>query len=114
MTILPPPRTECPHGCRTPAPLRRDSWGNDVPAHEDGTLWECPVCGRWWKCRALRVPDPRPYEVYYSGSPYTPAWCPVRWYDVPARRRIAAHETDKHATPAHWWDCHPNPKRGQP
>lgn len=27
---------------------------------------------------------------------------------------LAAHETEKHGTPNHWWGCHPNPKRGQP
>ncbi|WP_406019285.1 hypothetical protein OH783_01635 [Kocuria rhizophila] len=48
-------------------------------------------------------------------------WHPVRWYDVPARRRIAAHETEKmhYRVPTilgdlHWWDCHPNPNRGRP
>lgn len=72
------------------------------------------MCGRWWKCKSPKVPRPSPLEVYYPGSPYSPAWRPVRWYDVPARRRIAAYETEKHGTPTHWWDCHPNPKRGQP
>ena len=125
MTILPPPRPRPRHECSTPAPLRRESGGVFEPAHQDSTLWECPACGRWWKCKSPKVPRPSPLEVYYPGSPYSPAWRPVRWYDIPARRRIAAHETEKwHAqlrmtlqrTTArlHWWDCHPNPKRGRP
>ncbi|MDO4919923.1 hypothetical protein [Kocuria sp.] len=52
---------------------------------------------------------------------YEPGWTPVSWYDVPARRRIAAHETEKmhYRAPStvgtrHWWDCHPNPRKGRP
>lgn len=108
MTIL-PPRTVFPHECDTPAPLRRDVVDAYIPAHEDGTLWECPVCGRWWKCRHVQ-------------GFVRPRWLPVRWYDVKARRHIAAHETEKmhYRVPTtamstlHWWDCHPNPNRGRP
>lgn len=102
MTILPPPASKSRHVCE---PLD-NPFNEPVPAYPPGALWECPECGRWWK---------------YGGHPdcYTTPnepleWAPVRWYDIPARRRIAAHETEKHGTPTHWWDCHPNPKRGQP
>lgn len=121
MTILPPPTRPPWHECSTPAPLRRESGGVFEPAHQDSTLWECPACGRWWKCKSPKVPRPSPLEVYYHGSPYSPAWRPVRWYDIPARRRIAAYETAKmhYRVPnivgdLHWWHCHPNPNRGQP
>lgn len=121
MTILPPPKPEPRHECETPAPLRRVSSCSDAPTHPHGTLWECPVCGRWWKCRAPKGLGPVPAEAYFSGSPYSPAWHPVRWYDIPARRRIAAHETEKmhYRVPnilgdLHWWHCHPNPNRGRP
>ena len=121
MTILPPPTRPPWHECSTPAPLRRESGGVFEPAHQDSTLWECPACGRWWKCKSPKVPRPSPLEVYYPGSPYSPAWRRVRWYDIPARRRIAAHESNKMhdrvpniVGDLHWWDCHPNPNRGRP
>lgn len=79
----------------------REPWWVTPPG---GTLWECPDCGRWWKWKPGLFPDPNAFLNFH----------PVRWYDVPARRRIAAHETEKRATPARWWHCHPNPNRGQP
>lgn len=109
MTILPPPRPRPRHECRpldNPYEITR-------PLSALGTLWECPECGRWWKYGG------RP-DCY--ATPNDPlGWAPVRWYDVPARRRIAAHETEKmhYRVPTivgdlHWWDCHPNPNRGKP
>ena len=81
-----------------------------------GTLWECPTCGRWWKYGGRSDCYATPNESL--------EWAPVRWYDIPARRRIAAHKEQQRSTkngyenhavkPIHWWDCHPNPKRGQP
>ena len=110
MTILPPSKPGGPtrHRCDTPLGNLLDI---SIPAYESGSLWECPECGRWWK-----------YHVFHV---FDPEWYPVPWYDIPARRRIAAHETEKwHArlrmtyqrTTArlHWWDCHPNPNRGRP
>ena len=121
MTILPPYPQPPHHKCDTPGTLRRVSSCSHAPAYPPGALWECPACGRWWKCRTPKAPDPRPLEVYYPGSPYSPAWRPVRWHDVRARRRIAAYETAKmhYRVPnivgdLHWWHCHPNPNRGQP
>ena len=67
----------------------------------DGTLWVCPECGRWRRYRC----HGRSLDLY--------EWYPVRWYDVPARRRIAAHKSEKSNTLFNWWDCHPNPKRGR-
>lgn len=103
MTILPPPERPSEHECRAPGTggvVRTETY-------RDGTLWECPSCGRWWKLHAGRVLDPW--------------WAPVSFWDVPARRRIANHETAKmhYRCPTvlgdlHWWDCHPNPKRGRP
>lgn len=79
---------------------------------------ECPDCGRWWKYREQYQDAADKWTDRYG-------WFPVSAWDIPARRRIAAHETEKwHAqlrvtyrrTTArlHWWYCHPNPKRGQP
>ena len=109
MTILPPPRPRPRHECR---PLA-NPYEMTRPVSALGTLWECPECGRWWKYGG------RP-DCY--ATPNDPlVWAPVRWYDIPARRRIAAHETEKmhYRVPTivgdlHWWDCHPNPKRGRP
>ena len=74
-------------------------------------MWECPACRRWWKW------EPGPFQHPDAVLHFHP----VRWYDVPARRRIAAHETEKmhYRVPnivgdLHWWDCHPNPNRGRP
>ena len=121
MTILLPHPRPPHHKCDTPDPLRCVSSCSHAPAYPAGALWECPACGCWWKYRIPEAPDPRPLEVYYGGSPYNPTWCPVRWYDIPARRRIAAYETAKmhYRVPnivgdLHWWHCHPNPNRGQP
>lgn len=111
MTILPPPpprpKPERPtrHECQAPG-----CGGRPDKVYQEGTLWECPTCGRWWKLR-------------HVASIVRPEWdwWPARWYDIPARRRIAAHETEKmhYRVPTtvgdlHWWDCHPNPNRGQP
>ena len=102
MTILPPPRPRPRHKCAPPD----NPYMVTRPLSALGTLWECPTCGRWWKYGGRS-------DCY--ATPNDPlVWAPVRWYDVPARRRIATHETEKHGTPTHWWDCHPNPKRGQP
>ena len=113
MTILPPPTRPPWHECSTPAPLRRESGGVFEPAHQDSTLWECPACGRWWKYGG----HPNCYAT--ANDPFE--WAPVRWYDIPARRRIATHETEKmhYRVPTvvgdlHWWHCHPNPNRGRP
>ena len=121
MTILPPPRPAPRHECDLPIKYHlsesTDSpmlprWYPDTsrPAYKGDTLWECPDCGRWWK-----------YGVrLYSTAADPMDWVPVRWYDIPARRRIAAHETAKmhYRVPnivgdLHWWDCHPNPNRGR-
>lgn len=110
MTILPPPPKLEPtqgHICPAPGFTPRKH-------HLHGTLWECPACGRWWKYGG----HPNCYAT--ANDPFE--WAPVRWYDIPARRRIAAHETAKmhYRVPTtamstlHWWDCHPNPNRGRP
>lgn len=107
MTILPPPPRPRPrHECKpldNPYEITR-------PFSASGTLWECPDCGRWWK-----------YHVFHV---FNPEWYSVQWYDIPARRRIAAHEEQQRSIkngyenravkPIHWWDCHPNPNRGRP
>ena len=101
MTILPPPpkpRHKCP-GTGGP-------W-DGVPLRLLGTLMECSECGRWWKYRELNQDAADMWESRYG-------WFPVSAFDIPARRRIAVHETAKHGTPIHWWDCHPNPNRGRP
>lgn len=79
-----------------------------------GALWECPECGRWWKYREEYQDAKDSWGTRYE-------WAPVSAWDIPARRRIAAHETAKmhYRVPnilgdLHWWHCHPNPKRGQP
>lgn len=118
MTILPPPPRRAPHECDLPIKYHvientedpvMPRWCLDTsrPAYEDDTLWECPDCGRWWK-----------YHVFHV---FNPEWYSVQWYDIPARRRIAAHETAKmhYRVPTtvgdlHWWHCHPNPNRGRP
>ncbi len=104
MTILPPPPPKPRHECLLPQKGHGDP---PIP----GALGECPECGRWWKIRVQTTP----VLVTLWG------WQPVRWYDIPARRRIAAHETEKmhYRVPTtvgdlHWWNCHPNPKRGRP
>lgn len=109
MTILPSPTRQVPHVCDTPSSLICRNSDRLPPGPLDGTLWECPSCGRWWRYHYLDT-----CWDYYE-------WRPVRWYDIPARRRIAAHETAKmhNRVPnivgdLHWWNCHPNPKRGQP
>lgn len=68
---------------------------------------ECPECGRWWKYREQYQDAANKWVDRYG-------WFPVPAWDIKARRRIAAHETEKHGTPTQWWDCHPNPKRGRP
>ena len=110
MTILPPPRPRPRHECRpldNPYEITR-------PLSALGTLWECPACGRWWKYREQYQDAADKWAEHYG-------WFPVSAWDVPARRRIAAHETAKmhYRVPTilgdlHWWDCHPNPNRGQP
>lgn len=102
MTILLPPWAPGPHVCVTPDTSQQLPLSHRVPMCPEGTLWECPKCGRWW---SYHYTDD--CWDYYE-------WRPVRWYDVPSRRRIATHETEKHGTPTRWWHCHPNPKRGQP
>ena len=122
MTILPPLR-QAPHECDLPNEYHfientedpvLPRWSLDVsrPSYKDDTLWECPDCGRWWRFHYLDA-----CWDYYE-------WRPVRWYDVAARRRIAAHKEQQRSTkngyenrtvkPIHWWDCHPNPNRGRP
>ena len=113
MTILLPPLPKPRHKC----PGTGGLWDN-VPMRPLGTLMECPECGRWWKYREQYQDAADMWESRYG-------WFPVSAFDIPARRRIAAHETEKwHAqlrmtlqrTTArrHWWDCHPNPNRGRP
>lgn len=109
MTILPPPRPRPRHECVPPD----NPYTITRPFSALDTLWECPECKRWWKYGVRSDCYATPNE------PLT--WAPVRWYDIPARRRIAAHETAKillrrpgHTGALHWWHCHPNPNRGQP
>ena len=95
--------------------------GTRAPSHEDGALWECPRCRRWWKYR-LHTTPPHNGPGYVTLAPeHHPRWVPVSVWDVKARRRIAAHESvkmhDRSPTTVgtlHWWDCHPNPRRGRP
>lgn len=102
-TLTPPPRPQrTTHQCDTPGLTT-------IPHHPHGTLFECPDCGRWWK-----LTNNRRNEWAWD-------WLPVRGYDIPARRRIAAHESNKMhdrvpniVGDLHWWDCHPNPNRGRP
>ena len=112
MTILPPPTGQAPHVCDIPL----DNPFNELgPAYPLGALWECPDCGRWWKYREQYQDAADKWAPHY-------AWSPVSTWDIPARRRIAAHETEKmhYRVPTtamstfHWWDCHPNPNRGRP
>lgn len=58
-----------PHRCPTPqpGPDLRDPSGT-------GTVWQCPVCGRFHVCKFW--------------APVGPYWEPVRWYHLAARRRI--------------------------
>ncbi|MDO4920075.1 hypothetical protein [Kocuria sp.] len=107
MTILPPPRPAPRHECEpldNPYEITR-------PLSALGTLWECPDCGRWWKYREQYQGAKNSWRPRYE-------WAPVSAWDVKARRRIAAHETEKmhYRVPTatgtlHWWDCHPNPRR---
>ena len=109
MTILPPPAPKPRHVC--PATV---GGSTSERRYALGTLMECPECGRWWKYRE------EPQDAKDSwGTRY--AWLPVSVWDVKARRRIAAHETEKMydrvpniVGDLHWWDCHPNPRRGRP
>lgn len=106
MTILPPPRPRSRHECPGTGGLTGGLWDN-VPMRPLGTLMECPECRRWWKYREQYQDAADKWADRYW-------WVPVSFWDIKARRRIAAHETEKHGTPTHWWDCHPNPNRGQP
>ena len=109
MTILLPPLPKPRHKC----PGTGGLW-DYVPMRPLGTLMECPECGRWWKYREQYQDAADKWVDRYW-------WVPVSIWDIPARRRIAAHETEKmhYRVPnilgdLHWWDCHPNPKRGRP
>lgn len=110
MTILPPPQPLTQHLCNTPTPfhvsvhtddpdLPSRSIDIDRPAYRDGTLWECPHCRRWWKYSLHEQPphDGPTYTVLVTT--YNPEWTPVSAWDIKARRRIAAHETEKNGTP---------------
>lgn len=53
MTILPPPPRRSPHVCDTPSSLICRNSDRLPPGPLDGTLWECPSCGRWWRYHYL-------------------------------------------------------------
>lgn len=38
-----------PHGCKTPYVAREQPQIHLVPAHTEGTLWKCDVCGAVWR-----------------------------------------------------------------
>lgn len=70
------------------------------------TLMMCPACGRWWKYREQHQDAADKRANHYG-------WTPVSAWDIPARHRIAAHETEMYGSPFRWWECHPNPNRGR-
>lgn len=68
----------------------------DNPRYEDGRLWQCPTCERWWVFTRGETPPTRPGYTERSGmvqciTTYAPAWHRVRWYDWDLRRRIRKH-----------------------
>lgn len=80
MTFHPPPRE---HACPTPAPFQYDYL-------DDGTLWQCPDCARWWVGWEIRS-HPGDRVIWARG---TVRWFPVMWWHFRLRRRIAALQQD--------------------
>lgn len=61
-------------------------FGRDVRLpvlYEIGTLWQCQLCWRWWRC--VDIPPNLPGGGYHGGGRL---WKPVRWWNFHDRRRI--------------------------
>lgn len=80
MTVIPPESgTSSPrhYFCKLPR----------LMPHE--TLWQCPVCQKWWLSRCSALTN------YEYGE-----WIRVRWYHRDEKRRIRDHQvSESEATP---------------